>query len=61
MNGFELDEEDMELLKEIEAGNRSILELYAKLGETRTQIALALWAIEKRRVQNEGNHYSFAQ
>lgn len=53
MNNYELEETDLELLREIEAGNRSILELYAALGETRAQIALALWGIEKRRSNYE--------
>ena len=53
MNNYELEETDLELLREIEAGNRSILELYSTLGETRAQIALALWSIEKRRLNYE--------
>ena len=60
MDQFELDDRDRELLEGIEAGNRSILELYAELGEYKAQIALALYSIEKRRERNAGNYCEFA-
>lgn len=52
MDKFELDDKDRKLLEGIETGNRSILELYAELGEHKAQIALALYSIEKRRLRD---------